>query len=103
MTAPAHRMAEISAYYRALDEGAAVRHHFRHADEDGGVWYFEAVPDGGELAVVKQIEFTPAGTRHRYAWHHLEDAHGFLTDQPITPDDPVEPITAQEFHQAWTG
>ncbi|MEE6270280.1 hypothetical protein V2E29_32195 [Streptomyces diastatochromogenes] len=38
------RIAETVAYYRALDENAILRQHFRHADEDGGLWYFEAVP-----------------------------------------------------------
>ncbi|WP_267952843.1 hypothetical protein [Streptomyces noursei] len=38
------RIAETVAYYRALDENAILRQHFRHAGEDGGLWYFEAVP-----------------------------------------------------------
>ncbi|MDX2682322.1 hypothetical protein [Streptomyces soliscabiei] len=52
---------EIMAYYRTLDEGATLRHHFRHADEEDGLWYIEAVPDRGELVVVKQVELTSAG------------------------------------------
>ncbi|GAA3164646.1 MULTISPECIES: hypothetical protein [Streptomyces] len=97
------RIAETVAYYRALDENATVRRHFRHADEDGGLWHFEAVPDRGELIVVKQAELTPAGRLHRYSWQHLEDDHGFLTDQPIDLDeDPVEAVPAEEFQQAWT-
>ncbi|MEU9351599.1 hypothetical protein AB0D65_11435 [Streptomyces griseoloalbus] len=40
--------AETVAYFRALDENATLRHHFRHADEEGGLWYIEAVPDRGE-------------------------------------------------------
>ncbi|MER0240653.1 hypothetical protein AAHZ94_01145 [Streptomyces sp. HSW2009] len=95
--------AERTAYYRALDEGAAIRHHFHHADEDGGLWYFQAVPDRGELVVVKQAELTPAGHLHRYDWAHLEDAHGFLTDQPIDLEgDPVEAISAEEFQRVWS-
>ncbi|MGY9064613.1 hypothetical protein [Streptomyces sp. CAS3] len=42
------------AYFRALDENAILRHHFRHADEEGGWWYIEDVPDRGELIVIKQ-------------------------------------------------
>ncbi|WP_328937625.1 hypothetical protein OG288_15050 [Streptomyces tauricus] len=95
--------AERVAYFRALDESATLRHHFRHADEDGGLWYFEAVPDRGELTVIKQAELTPAGQLHRYSWEHLEDRHGFLTDQAINPEeDPVETIAPEEFQRVWT-
>ncbi|MGW3267426.1 hypothetical protein [Streptomyces sp. NPDC001056] len=93
---------EIMAYYRALDEGATLRHHFRHADEEGGLWYIEAVPDRSELIVVKQAERTSAGQLHRYSWEHLEDEHGGLTDQTIDPErDPLEPIPAGEFQWVW--
>ncbi|SMQ16948.1 hypothetical protein SAMN06272771_3329 [Streptomyces sp. Ag82_O1-12] len=94
--------AETTAYYRALDEGATLRHHFRHADEEGGLWYIEAVADRGELIVIKQAELTSAGQLHRYSWEHLEDAHGGLTDQAIDPEeDPLEAITVDEFQQVW--
>ncbi|WP_031013485.1 hypothetical protein [Streptomyces sp. NRRL F-5727] len=94
---------ESMAYFRSLDEGATMRHHFRHVDEDGGLWYFEAVPDRGELVAIKQAELTPAGVLHRYSWECLEDAHGFLTDQAIDPEeDPLEAIPAEEFHRVWT-
>ncbi|MFD3732960.1 hypothetical protein [Streptomyces sp. NPDC058632] len=96
--------AEIMAYYRALDEGATLRHHFRHADEEGGLWYIEAVPDRSELIAIKQAELTSASQLHRYSWRHLEDEHGGLTDQAIDPErDPLEPISAEEFHQVWIG
>ncbi|MFB6784606.1 hypothetical protein ACFCX0_47000 [Streptomyces sp. NPDC056352] len=95
--------AEHVAYFRALDENATLRHHFRHADEEGGLWYFEAVLNRGELVVIKQAELTPAGQIYRYSWEHLEDVHGFLTDQAIDPEeDPVEPIPAVEFQRVWT-
>jgi hypothetical protein len=46
---------EIMTYYRALDEGATLRHYLRHADEEGGPWYIEAVSDrGGLIAVERQ-------------------------------------------------
>ncbi|MEU7179049.1 MULTISPECIES: hypothetical protein [Streptomyces] len=97
------RIAETVAYYRALDESATLRHHFRHADEDGGLWHFEAVHDRGELIVIKQAELTSTGQLHRYSWQHLEDGHGFLTDQAIDlEEDPVEAIPAEEFQQVWT-
>jgi hypothetical protein len=95
--------AEIMAYLRALDESATLRHHFRHADEEGGLWYIEAVPDRGELIVIKQAELTLAGELHRYSWEHLEDEHGGLTDQAIDPEqDPLEAIPAEEFLRVWT-
>ncbi|MFE3827199.1 hypothetical protein [Streptomyces sp. NPDC059092] len=95
--------AERVAYFRALDESATLRHHFRHADEDGGLRYFEADPDRGKLTVIKRAELTPASQLHRYSWEHLEDKHGFLTDQALdTEEDPVETIPAEEFQHAWT-
>ncbi|MFF1659217.1 hypothetical protein [Streptomyces sp. NPDC058255] len=94
--------AETVAYFRALDERATLRHHFRGADEEGGLWYFEAVPDRGELVTIKQAELTSAGQLHRYSWEHLEDEYGFLTDQAIDPEeDPLEAIPAEEFQQVW--
>ncbi len=91
------------ASYRGLDEAATRRLHFRHADDEGGLWYFEAVYRGRELTVVKQAELTSAGELFRYSWKHLEDEHGFLTDQAIDPDeDPLEVITSEEFHRLWT-
>ncbi|MFZ4236492.1 hypothetical protein ACOZGD_15090 [Streptomyces murinus] len=95
--------AETVAYFRALDEAATLRHHFCHADEDGGLWYFEAVPGRGELIAIKQAELTPTGQLHRYSWEHLEDEHGFLTDQALDPEgDPLKNIPAEEFQRAWT-
>ncbi|MGW4743911.1 hypothetical protein ACWEPR_03790 [Streptomyces sp. NPDC004290] len=90
------------AYFRSLDEGATLRHHFRHVDDEGGLWYLEAVPDRGELVAIKQAELTPAGRLHRYSWEHMEDACGFLTDQAIDPEeDPLQGIPAQEFQEIW--
>ncbi|MET7679185.1 hypothetical protein [Streptomyces sp. NPDC005423] len=97
--------AETTAYYRTLDECATLRHHFRHADEEGGLWYVEAVPDPdhGELIVIKQAELTPAGRLHRYSWGHLEDEHGGLTDQAVDPEeDPLDTVPAAEFQRVWT-
>ncbi|MFF4437960.1 hypothetical protein [Streptomyces sp. NPDC001621] len=95
--------AEIVAYLRARDESATLRYHFRHADEEGGLWYVEAVPDCGGLIVIKQAELTSAGQLHRYSWEHLEDEHGGLTDRAIDPEeDPLEAIPAEEFQRVWT-
>ncbi|WP_437040170.1 hypothetical protein [Streptomyces sp. enrichment culture] len=95
--------AESVAYFRSLDERTTLRHHFRHADEEGGLWYFEAVPDRGDLVAIKQAELTPAGRFHRYSWEHLEDEHGFLTGQALDPEgDPLEAIPAEEFERVWS-
>ncbi|MCN9243228.1 hypothetical protein NGF19_20975 [Streptomyces sp. RY43-2] len=95
--------AELVAYYRALDENATLRHHFRGADEDGGLWYFEAVPDRGELIAVKQAELTSTGQLHRHDWEYMEDEHGFLTDQALDlEEEPMETISAEEFQRVWT-
>ncbi|MCX5170100.1 hypothetical protein [Streptomyces antibioticus] len=103
MVDPERIRAETVAYFRALDENAILRHHFRHVDEEGGLWWFEAVADRGKLVAVKQAELTPAGRLHQYNWEHLEDEHGFLTDQAIDPDeDPLEAIPAEEFQRVWT-
>ncbi|KAB2974643.1 hypothetical protein F8R89_23200 [Streptomyces sp. SS1-1] len=94
---------EAVAYFKALDESATLRHHFRHTDEEGGLWYIEAVRDGDELIVVKQAELTSAGRLHRYKWEHLEDEDGCLTDQAIDREEELlEAIPAEEFQQVWT-
>ncbi|MFF0480191.1 hypothetical protein [Streptomyces sp. NPDC004435] len=91
---------ERMAHFRSLDERATLRKYFRHVGEEGGLWYFEVVPDRGELVAIMQAELTPAGRLHRYAWEHLE--HGFLTDQAIDPEeDPLEVIPAEEFQEVW--
>jgi hypothetical protein len=90
--------AETLANFRALDEAATQRQHFRHADEEGGLWNIEAVRDRGELVVIKQAELTSASQLHRYSWEQLEEEHGFLTDQAVDPEeDPLEAIPAEEF------
>ncbi|CAL9490031.1 hypothetical protein SUDANB15_03200 [Streptomyces sp. enrichment culture] len=95
--------AETVAYFRALDENATLRHHFRHADEEGGLWYIEAVPDRGELVAIRQAELTSAGRLHRYSWEYLEDEHGFLTDQALDPEeDLLEIIPTEEFQRVCT-
>ncbi|MEU6005306.1 hypothetical protein [Streptomyces sp. NPDC047453] len=55
------------------------------------------------MIAIKQAELTPAGRLHRYSWEHLEDEHGFLTDQVIDPEeDLLETIPAEEFRRVWT-
>ncbi|WP_432182517.1 hypothetical protein [Streptomyces sp. NBC_00063] len=96
MVDPERIKAETVAYFRALDENATLRHHFRHADEEGGLWWIEAVADCGELIAIKQAKPTSAGQLHRYSGEHLEDEHGFLTDQAIDPEqDSLESLPAE--------
>ncbi|MEU1219305.1 hypothetical protein [Streptomyces microflavus] len=98
------RIPEIVAYYRALDERAALRHYFRHEDEECGLWYSEAVPDRGKLIVLKQAELTSAGQFHRYSWEHLEDERGGLTDPAIDPElDPWKPSRPKSSNGRGTG
>ena len=63
---PAKALAEAAAVYRRLDEEATQRQHFRHEDEEGGLWLWEAVPYQGELVAIKQVEIDPSGTVSRY-------------------------------------
>src|SRR5216683_3274676 len=50
-----------------------------------GLW--EAVLVGGEVTAVKQMEVPEGGGTTRYCWSWLEDDAGFLTDQPLKPDE----------------
>jgi len=52
------------------------------------------------MAVIKQAELTSVGQLHRYDWDHLEDEHGFLTGQAMSPEaDPLKAIPAKEFQR----
>jgi hypothetical protein len=100
---PAKALAEAAAFYRRLDEEATQRQHFRHEDEEGGLWLWEAVPYEGELVAIKQVEVDPSGTVSRYWWQHMEDERGFLTDQPLYPEEEgFARISAGEFRRYWT-
>jgi hypothetical protein len=52
-------------------------------EDERGRWLFEVVEDDGRQVAIKQIEAEPSGLIHRYSSDHLEDEHGFLTDQPL--------------------
>jgi len=91
---------------RSLAEREAPRRYWRYEhrepDESEGQWYFECVREDGEWWCVRQI--APSfGLVSAYDWEHLEDEHGFLTDQPIDEDETLlVPIAADEFNAAWT-
>lgn len=77
------------------------RYEHKEADESAWLWYFECVVSDDEWWCIRQIASHPGGVS-AYDWQNLEDAHGFLTDQPIDEHDPLlEPISAAEFHAAW--
>jgi hypothetical protein len=100
---PAKALAEAAALYRRLDEEATQRQHFRYEDEEGGLWLWEAVPYQGELVAIKQVEVDPSGTVSRYWWQRMEDERGFLTDQPLYPEEEgLAYISADEFRRYWT-
>jgi hypothetical protein len=94
--------AEVIAFRRRLDEVATDRLYLRHDDEDGGLWLWEAVRHEGELVAIKQVEVDSSGTVSRYWWQRMEDDSGFLTDQPLSPEDEgLVRIGADEFHRYW--
>ena len=89
---------------RALDESEKPRSYWRGVDEDASEWLFEAVEDGGERWVVRQLVIEPEGAEHRYSSQALEDEYGFLADQPLPSDEPqLIPITADAFFRRWRG
>lgn len=62
------------------------------------------MPYEGELWAIKQVEIDPSGTVARYWWQHMEDERGFLTDQPLAPEEveeDLERIDAEEFYRYW--
>jgi hypothetical protein len=67
------------------------------------MWYFEAVEDRGQLVAIRQLTVEADGTRHRYWADRLEDDWGFLTDQPLAPQesDGLEAVSAEQFRQVW--
>ena len=90
---------------RALAESARERRYWRYEhtepDEGAGLWYFECVRDGEEWWCIRQIAPDPDGVSG-YDWAYLEDERGFLTDQPIDPDEAqLQAISASEFEAAW--
>jgi hypothetical protein len=40
---------------------------------------------------------------YRYWWRHLEDDHGFLTDEPLHrwDADAVSEVSREDFHRNW--
>ncbi len=72
-------------------------------DDPAERWFFEAVEDAGELVAIRQLTVESDGTKHVYSAEHLDDEWGFLTDQPLRPDesDGLLPISAETFQAAW--
>ncbi|WP_101784640.1 hypothetical protein [Nonomuraea indica] len=85
---------------KQLAESDAPRRHWHGTDEDGGTWLFESVEGDGEHWAIRQIEIGPRGGAHRYWWNHLQDEHGFLTDQALEIWDLTE-ITEAAFESVW--
>ena len=72
----------------------------RRWEESCSVFYFEVAPDG---TATRQMEIYDQGTVLQYHADHLEDADGFLTDQPIYLSEFSEfAISREEFEAAWT-
>lgn len=85
---------------RQLAESEAARRHWQAVDGDGGVWLFESVEGEGEHWAIRQVEIGTERVTHRYWWRHLEDAHGFLTDQALEIWDLTE-LTEEAFESVW--
>ncbi|MET9341248.1 hypothetical protein [Nonomuraea sp. NPDC003804] len=85
---------------RQLAESDLARHHWRADDGDGGVWLFESVEGAGEHWAIRQIEIRADRSVHRYWWRHLQDEHGFLTDQPLEIWELAE-ISQEAFASVW--
>ena len=90
-------------YFRSLEESERPRLYLRARDpEDERIqWLFEVIEDEGRRVVVKQIEVEPSGQVHRYWWQHLEDDHGFLTDQPLDDAEGVSEASREDFQRVW--
>ncbi|MCG5212631.1 hypothetical protein [Streptosporangium sp. KLBMP 9127] len=87
---------------RELDESAGPRSCWRAADDDGGVWLFETIEGDGQQWAVKQIEVGADRRIHRYWWRHLEDDHGFLTDQAVEIwERGTSPLDPEDFQRVW--
>ena len=52
---------------------------------------------------IRQLTVGGDGSRHAYSADHLEDEWGFLTDQPIEPNESIamKAIPASDFDAAW--
>ncbi|MFF4614950.1 hypothetical protein [Nonomuraea jabiensis] len=86
---------------RQLAESDAPRRYWHLGDEDGRAWLFESVEgDGLEQWAIRQVLVGADRTGHRYWWRHLQDEHGFLTDQPLEVWELTE-ITEQAFEAVW--
>jgi len=85
---------------RELTESRSPRRHWRGDDDEGGVWLFESVEGDGEHWAIRQIEVDVRREVHRYWWRHLQDEHGFLTDQALEIWELTE-IDAAAFEAVW--
>lgn len=85
---------------RELSESGLPRRHWRGDDDGGGVWLFESVEGDGEHWAIRQIEIDAARRVRRYWWRHLQDEHGFLTDQPLEIWELAE-IDEAAFEAVW--
>jgi hypothetical protein len=90
-------------YSCKLEESDRPRTYLSGCDPEDArpQWLFEVVEDDGCRVAIKQIEAKSSGQVHRYWWQHLEDEHGFLTDQPLDDAEGLSAVSPDEFHRVW--
>jgi hypothetical protein len=85
---------------KQLAESDLQRHHWRGADDRGGLWLFETVEGEDQHWAIRQVEIRPDRTAHRYWSGHPQDEHGFLTEQAVEIWELTE-ITEAAFDSVW--
>jgi hypothetical protein len=91
-------------YFRSLVESERARSYWTGiAPEDPGErWFFETIQDEGRSIAVRQIAVSPDRSLG-YSADHLEDEHGFLTDQPVEPMAfGLDAVDAATFERVWS-
>ena len=90
-------------YFQRLQQSDRPRIYLAGLDPDDPEtrWLFEVIEDDGHRVAVRQIEVDSSGRPHRYSWEHLEDEHGFLTDQPLDDAKGLSEIPADDFRLIW--
>jgi hypothetical protein len=94
------------AYFERLTASALPRYYWSgpSPEDPNELWYFETVIDDGKHIAIRQLTITADGERHAYSAAQLDDDWGFLTDQPVEPEESqgLDATTQPEFEEAWS-